>query len=375
MRGPLPCRRWWRIAAAGGISLIAVAQPAVGAAQLVATADAGATVLTYADSLRLVATTVAPAVRYSGGRLAFHLGATVSALESGSWALGGTGGGVLRVARIGPLWAQLASTAAFSTYPGAGTVGAADARALLRLDRRGSGVWLGGGGGTRLGAARPPVAGTLEVGAWTQRGAAGLSTTLTAVHGPDTLRYLDAALGARLDAGRLGIRVAGGLRTGARTPRLWSTAEAVLRLRGALALVGVAGTVVPDPLSGAPSTRYVGLALRLTRRGPGGAPRARARTPAGARPAAPVALAEISACTLRVRADGAVSVEVMGDFTGWQALALAPAGDGWWAAGVCIASGVYQVLVRRDGGEWIAPPGLPLSPDGYGGVAGLLIVQ
>jgi hypothetical protein len=71
----------------------------------------------------------------------------------------------------------------------------------------------------------------------------------------------------------------------------------------------------------------------------------------------------------------AASVELMGDFTGWQTVVLSRSGEGRWTATLAIPSGIHRVNLRVDGGQWVVPPGLPSSTDEFGGAAGILIVE
>jgi hypothetical protein len=76
---------------------------------------------------------------------------------------------------------------------------------------------------------------------------------------------------------------------------------------------------------------------------------------------------------LTVRGVTAGRVELMGDFTEWQPVSLAPVGDGWTAR-MKVAPGARQVMLRIDGGEWKPPPNLSLTDDGFGGKVGLIVV-
>ena len=76
-----------------------------------------------------------------------------------------------------------------------------------------------------------------------------------------------------------------------------------------------------------------------------------------------------------IHAPAARSVEISGDFSQWQPLALVSKSDGSWSVAVPLRSGTYQTVVRIDGGAWQAPPGLLSLVDEFGGVVGLLVVR
>jgi hypothetical protein len=68
-------------------------------------------------------------------------------------------------------------------------------------------------------------------------------------------------------------------------------------------------------------------------------------------------------------------VEVMGDFTDWQPIALAPTGDGRYRFAMGLPAGVYRFNVRVDGGPWGVPEGAGRSPDDFGGSVGVVVVR
>jgi hypothetical protein len=79
--------------------------------------------------------------------------------------------------------------------------------------------------------------------------------------------------------------------------------------------------------------------------------------------------------SLEVRAPGARLVELAGDFTSWEPLALQHVSGDRWTATVLLEAGVHQVNVRLDGGAWMPPPGAPTTADGYGGTTGVLVAD
>ena len=67
-------------------------------------------------------------------------------------------------------------------------------------------------------------------------------------------------------------------------------------------------------------------------------------------------------------------VEVAGDFTDWQPVALRRAGADTWESWLRIPSGVHRTNVRIDGGRWTAPAGTTRASDEFGGEVGIVAV-
>lgn len=78
---------------------------------------------------------------------------------------------------------------------------------------------------------------------------------------------------------------------------------------------------------------------------------------------------------IRLRAPGATTVELMGDFTGWRVVPLAQVGDGNWELTLALEPGLYRLNVRVDSGPWSAPSGMPVVTDDFGGTVGILQVE
>ena len=78
--------------------------------------------------------------------------------------------------------------------------------------------------------------------------------------------------------------------------------------------------------------------------------------------------------TIEIRARGARSVEVVGDFTDWIPLTLSTSDGERWSTTRAIEPGVYRVRVRIDGAAWKPPHGIPCSVDAFGGETGMMTV-
>jgi Carbohydrate-binding module 48 (Isoamylase N-terminal domain). len=78
---------------------------------------------------------------------------------------------------------------------------------------------------------------------------------------------------------------------------------------------------------------------------------------------------------VRVHAPHAMSVELAGDFTDWEPVALRRGDDDEWSAVIVIPKGTHRVNLRVDGGPWGVPPGIPALNDDFGGVVGVLVIE
>lgn len=78
---------------------------------------------------------------------------------------------------------------------------------------------------------------------------------------------------------------------------------------------------------------------------------------------------------LLIDAPRAESVELMGDATQWSVTRMRRLSNGRWRAELKLPPGAHRVTVRADGGQWIAPPGLPIGNDEFGSPAGMIIVR
>lgn len=76
-----------------------------------------------------------------------------------------------------------------------------------------------------------------------------------------------------------------------------------------------------------------------------------------------------------IDAPTAAYVELMGDATSWNVTNMNRGGDGRWRVELKLGAGAHRFTVRADGGDWIAPPGLPLGSNSFGGPVGLLLLE
>jgi hypothetical protein len=78
---------------------------------------------------------------------------------------------------------------------------------------------------------------------------------------------------------------------------------------------------------------------------------------------------------ITVRVGGVESVDVSGDFSDWGPLTMVRRGRDVWELNVPISSGLHQIVIRTDGGKWVAPPGLPTTRDLFNGEVGIMITK
>jgi hypothetical protein len=170
----------------------------------------------------------------------------------------------------------------------------------------------------------------------------------------------DATAGARLRSRTDDARRWGSLGVG-----VWISKSATLVVRG--------GSDPANVTYGFPSVRYASIGLRLT------TPSARARPVARGAAARDGDFTLLSGAgnvrTLRLVAPGARRVELMGDFTEWNAVPLENVSKDTWETTLHIQPGTYRVSVRLDGGAWGAPPGIPAQSDEFNGVVGVVVVR
>jgi hypothetical protein len=156
----------------------------------------------------------------------------------------------------------------------------------------------------------------------------------------------------------------------------WASGSAALWLSGRAALVASAGRALADETRGVPSVRYLSVALRFgwrpARQGGALLVRQTQREDDGGR--LDIRGSDDSLRVVTVRQASAASVEIMGDFTDWEPLAMVSVPNGEWRLERIISPGPHRVAIRIDGGPWRVPPNLPRVADDFGGEVGIVIV-
>ena len=370
--------------------------PRTAAAQRVtSTVDVGGAGIRYADSVSTSAATVGPTIRLDWARATLTGSGTASQLGVGGWSTQGRVDGSLFTPAAGPLVGEALAAAGGSAHRDGTRTGEALALGRAHLMGVYGGLWGGGGAGSTWNDGAWRAVRLAEAGGWARRGLVTALASVAPTAVDDTIRYMDATLALRVDvarvemSGSIGHRTGEGIPTAAGSARSWGGASVVLWLTDRVGMTAAGGSYPVDATRGFPGGRYASLSLRF---GSAGA-RANGQRPASqselSLPAASrdtpershgvLAFSSESAAggrrVVRVHAPGARSIEVAGDFTGWQPAALARSRDGWWALVLPVPRGTHQVNVRVDGRSWVVPPGLPSVADEFGGSVGLFIVK
>lgn len=371
-----------RAAALGAAcSLIALR---VSLAQVSVTLDVGASRVAYDGFLPSAAVAVSPALRVASNAASVTARGTWLGFESGNTSVQGLLAGSVFSRAHGSWRGELAATAGASSYEGLASFAHVLARARLHFLRPGGGAWLA----ATLGRASYDASGhgvtAAAAGAW--RGTRDLNVTL-AVSGTQVAdtAYADIEASGYWQRGRLELEGSMGARGGHGGGHgVYGEAIATLNLSRSLATTLGFGRYPTDPIRGSVSGRYVSLGVRVTGFTPTQTPRV---APAGSQPPV-VAMAgtnghlatatitvavEATIAVLVIHAPGAATVEVMGDFTDWEPVALTRFGDSWRLA-TAIPSGLRRLNVRVDGGDWSVPLGATLEHDEFGTAIGTIVV-
>jgi hypothetical protein len=167
------------------------------------------------------------------------------------------------------------------------------------------------------------------------------------------------------------------------SPNAWASLSAAVWVAPQFAVVADVGSYPADLEQAFPGGTYLSLALRIASHRRVRIPSAVTRHDAvvGRAPEAVTSKARIEIVPMgdgrsavRVRAQDARRVEIMGDFTEWKPTDLVGAGNGWWQLVTRVTPGVRQMTIRIDGGRWTVPSGATVEQDEYGQPVGVVIV-
>ena len=186
--------------------------------------------------------------------------------------------------------------------------------------------------------------------------------------------WRDAELGLHWSAGRLALDGIFGTRYAATNQpnETWARVQSAVAVAPTIALIASAGVRPSSAAYGIGRSRFMELGARVS---PGAL--RRPRLPRGVRPNAAAFQIDDDrgGRRLRVRVPSARSVELAGDFTNWQPIALKQGDTDEWEVTLPIAAGVHRLAIRIDGDRWTTPPGVVAVADEFQGMVGVIVVR
>ena len=356
--------------------------PSVHAQRVSSSVDVGGSSMRYADSISTNGPALSPSIWADWARTSLAASGTYSHF-SGGWSTQGAVSGSVFTPSAGLLVGELAGSAGGSAHADNSRTG--QLLAIGRLHAMGAthGAWIGAGAGRTWDGSLWHNVMASEAGAWLNRSGLSVVGSIAPMRVDDSIRYADTQLASRWVSPKLELGASVGVRAGAHVPAIggtgngWGSLAVVAWIVPQIGLVLDAGTYPVDLTQGFPGGRFATLSVRLRTR-----PRQESHATSADDLARGKAVASFTVqpgsgageATIHVRATGARTVEVMGDFTAWRPVAMRPAADGSWFLTMSAGSGAHQVNIRLDHGAWSVPPGLPVVTDEFGGSFGLLMI-
>lgn len=353
--------------------------------------DIGGVSLRYADTLNATAAAITPEFRLDWPRFTLQGSGTVSQFRSGGWSTQGELSTSIFTPRAGPFLGELSGSLGGSAHQDRTRTAQSIANARLHFMRANLGGFVGGGGGLTWDGYGWGKLIQAELGGWARYQSGVVQLTLSPVSINDSIKYADGQLSSSWASARIDLQGLVGTRRGRVLPAIgssgksWGSLTAAFWITPQIALTASGGAYPVDLTQGFPGGRFISLALRFASARKYSEPKLRIDS-AGFQPAAAVnAGSDLGGFSverhpgglvvLRVRAAGARTVEVSGDFTSWVPVRLQPSGDGSWITTLAINPGKYELNMRIDGGKWLVPPGLLALSDEFGGTVGILVIE
>lgn len=347
--------------------------------------EAGGARVRYDDTLSVTAGTLSAGANALTPSTSLSGLVAASTTRRSSWTLFGSAQGSLLTPALGALRGELHGSGSITTY-GAGSAGTGHllGGARLHLIRGSAGAWIG----AAAGRVRDPIgwrsSSAGEIGGWLQLSRAVVQAVVLPVRIAGGIRYTDVEGTLRFDNSRVELTGVVGARSAIagydEGSSAWASVNATAWISRAIGITAGAGSYPSDPGQDLPAATYLSLGFRYSPRSVRRAstvlsPDVLGAVARDAPPAMTVSDGAAGRGTISYRAPAARSVEIMGDFTDWTPVAMTPSRpSGTWAISLPVTSGVHQVNVRIDGGEWTVPAGLTAVRDEFGGSVGILLV-
>ena len=356
------------------------------AAQARGTIDLGASWVDYEGFLGSGAAFVTPTFKYDAPSVSLGASGSLVVFESGNSILQGLAAGGWRTPLAGTLRGELSGSAGLNKYADYPAYGHALGRGRLHLAGRRAGGWVGAATGQSFFDDSSATPYEIELGGWAVYQRLALGATVTRTWFADTA-YLDAVGTARWKDQYWEVSGSAGFRAWSRGggEGVYGELHAQVPLWGRLVGVASGGRYPSDPVRGVIAANYVSVGLRVTL-GPTHVTSpniARSLTREFEESDSPyvgearltVASSDGDVRLIRVRAPGAESVSIMGDFTDWQPVPMLRGEGDRWEVTWRIAPGVHRLNLRVNAGEWIVPRGLRVEEDEFGGAVGILVID
>jgi hypothetical protein len=358
-------------------------------AQVTANVEAGISDVQYDGFLASGAAAISPTLRWEHprGRGFFSARGTYLRFESGRRSLD-VSANASWFAPLARHWrGELGVAAGASDYANIASFSHGQADARLHWMNGDHGGWVAATAGNSSFGGGPRRVLVLAIGTWLLRSDKTMFVSLDRSFIGDTV-YTDLRSSGRWRSTRIVLEGTVGARFWSRGGGrgVFGEGSATMSITPHAAIVVSAGRYPTDAVSGSIAGRYVTAAVRL------GAIGVRKR-PAPALPAnvhgsgsdgsaglgetrLEVEAQQDDDVRLTLFAPGATTVDITGDFTNWQPVALSRnpgAGDAWGGT-FRIPRGMHRINVRRDGGPWLAPGGTTHSTDDYDGEVGVFVL-
>ena len=366
--------------------LVLIASPLAG--QPVGRVAIGASLVEFDGFLSSGAVVFAPSLQFDTPRLSLLGHGGWTRFESGSGVLQAdlTAGWLVGSARWWRL--ELSGSAGASRYAAEPGSGHLLAGARIHAFRSQAGGWIGVATGQSFGGTALGIPVEFAAAGWHVRQRWTLLGTATATRFSGD-RYLDVAgtarwagpgveLEARLGARPIAQSAAAGAVVG--TGGYGQVSAVVPVTQGLAVSIGV-GNQLSDPVRRVLGARYLNAGIRIRAFGPGDKHASFEKSRAIMRRLVSLdggaATLEVRASaglhTVRVRAAGVASVDLMGDFTDWAIVSLTEVTPGVFEVRLPLSPGLYRLNVRLGGGSWIVPGGTRVERTEFGSV-GVVVV-
>ena len=395
------------------------------ASEMETSIQAGASTASRAGAIPLSAFAITPALRFATSRFTLRARGTAWR-EQDSWQLGDAAASVeARTRTVGGVRAEFTAGADRTFFDRGIQNDQIGAEGRIHYMRDKVGVWLGSGVSRPLRVAAASNVNVSSGGLWTRLGDATLRGSVTSFYftkvTTDTVQQLEpdqpSACASASEAGPipaegtalimelplttscrqsssrlydlegsvhwqhrlLELSLRAGHRFGPRidvspeTSR-WASMQAAVWITSQIAAVAGGGREPSQPARGLPARNFASLGLMLAY-WPIPRQTVLVATPASLVRAFDLRPAGDHLQRLTARIGGVETVEIMGDFTDWAPVHLVRRGRDHWELLLPMSAGVHQINMRIDGGDWIAPPGVPAIKDGFDGEVGVLVIK